>query len=151
MTNFNQCDLKIVFKYHRCNDKLINVNVFSQVLKTNLVDNIPLNPLDNNCAIFEKKIYLPTEIVIITSGKNFIEDTKIDAAGNIYEDLAVQIESISLDSFELSEVYLHQRIKILTESGEEHTTSYFGFNGTIVLDFSESNVFLQVLKANTDC
>lgn len=151
MTKFNQCDLKIVFKYHRCNDKLINVNVFSQVPKTNLVDNIPLNPLDNNCAIFEKKIYLPTEIVIITSGKNLIEDTKIDAAGNIYEDLAVQIESISLDSFELSEVYLHQKIKILIESGEEYTTSYFGVNGIVSLNFSESNVFSQVLKANTDC
>ena len=141
MTKFNQCDLKIVFKYYRCNNKLINV----------LVDNIPLNPLDNNCAIFEKNIYLPTEIVIKTSGKNLNEDTKIDADGNIYEDLAVQIESISLDSFELNEIYRHQKIKILTESGEEHTASYFGFNGTIVLNFSESNVFLQVLKANTDC
>lgn len=114
-----------------------------------LVDNDPVNPSDENYAIFEKQLYLPTKLVIKIVGKDHNHDTKIDAAGNIYEDLAVQIESISLDSFELSEIYLHQRIKILTESGEEHTTSYFGFNGTIVLDFSESNVFLQVLKANT--
>ena len=139
MTNFNECKIKIVFKYHSCNNKLMNV----------LVDNDPVNPSDENYAIFEKQLYLPTKLVIKTVGKDHNHDTKIDAAGNIYEDLAVQIESISLDSFELSEIYLHQRIKILTESGEEHTTSYFGFNGTIVLDFSESNVFLQVLKANT--
>ena len=139
MTNFNECKIKIVFKYHSCNNKLMNV----------LVDNDPVNPSDENYAIFEKQLYLPTKLVIKIVGKDHNHDTKIDAAGNIYEDLAVQIESISLDSFELSEIYLHQRIKILTESGEEHTTSYFGFNGTIVLDFSESNVFLQVLKANT--
>lgn len=139
MTNFNECKIKIVFKYHSCNNKLMNV----------LVDNDPVNPSDENYAIFEKQLYLPTKLVIKIVGKDHNHDTKIDAAGNIYEDLAVQIESISLDSFELGEIYLHQRIKILTESGEEHTTSYFGFNGTIVLDFSESNVFLQVLKANT--
>jgi len=116
---------------------------------TVLVDDILLKPSDDNYAIFEKEINLPTELVIKTAGKNHKYDTKIDAAGNIYEDLAVQIESISLDSFELSDVYLHQKIKILTESGDEYTTSYFGFNGTIMLNFSESNVFSQVLKENT--
>jgi len=115
-----------------------------------LVDNNPVNPSDENYAIFEKQLYLPTELVIKTSGKDHNHDTKIDEAGNIHEDLAVQIESIMLDSFELGEVYLHQKIKILTESGEEHTTSYFGFNGTIVLNFSEKNVFSQVLKANAE-
>jgi len=115
---------------------------------TVLVNDILLEPSADNYAIFEKEINLPTELVIKTAGKNPKYDTKIDAAGNIYEDLAVQIESISLDSFELSDMYLHQKIKILTESGDEHTTSYFGFNGTILLNFSESNVFSQVVKAS---
>lgn len=139
MTNFNKCKVKIIFKYHSCNNKLMTV----------LVNDILLKPSDNNYAIFEREINLPTELVIKTAGKNHKYDTKIDADGNIYEDLAVQIESISLDSFELSDVYLHQKIKILTESGDEYTTSYFGFNGTIMLNFSESNVFSQVLKENT--
>ena len=141
MINFNTCNLKIVFKFNECNSKLMKVEV-------DCGHSVILEPVDKY-AVFEQQIELPKEVVIRTSGKNHKYDTKIDAAGNIYEDMAVQIESISLDSFKLTEIYLHQKIKILTESGEEYTTSYFGFNGSIVLDFSESNVFTQVLKANS--
>lgn len=137
MTDFNTCALKIVFKYNRCNNKFMNVSVNDE----------EINPV-NDYATYEKTLCLPETITIKTSGKNPKYDTKVDSEGKISEDMSVQIESISLDSFELNELYLHQKIKILTDSGDVHTTSYFGFNGTVNLDFLESNVFAQVLMAN---
>ena len=100
----------------------------------------------DNYAIFEKEIHFPTVVVIKTSGKNHNFDTKIDAEGNIYEDLFVQIESISLDSFKLNEKYLHQKIICVAESGDSIITSYLGFNGETKLEFLEENTFLQILK-----
>ena len=141
MINFNTCNLKIVFKFNECNGKLMKVEV-------DCGHSVILEPVDKY-AVFEQQIELPKKVIIRTSGKNHKYDTKMDESGNIYEDLAVQIESIKLDSFDLNEQYLHQKINILTESGETHTTSYIGFNGTINLDFDENNVFAQVLKANS--
>ena len=138
MTNFNTCSLDIVFKYLQCNNKLMQVQVEDTVLK----------PVDGY-ATYTSTIELPTQVKIKISGKNNKYDTKIDSNGNIYEDLAVIIESISLDKFKLEEQYLSQKISILTETGDTHTTSYYGFNGTVNIDFLEDNVFTQVLKANS--
>ena len=138
MIKFNECDIKINFKYIKCNEKLMEVRVGDTLL----------DPQDGY-ATYSTLLELPAQVTITTSGKNHKYDTKMDESGNIYEDLAVQIESIKLDSFDLNEQYLHQKINILTESGETHTTSYIGFNGTINLDFDENNVFAQVLKANS--
>lgn len=138
LKQFNKCNIQITFKYYECNEKLLTVKV----------NDMFLNPIDN-IAIWKDEIELPFTINIVTSGKNPKYDTKIDKAGNIFEDLAVQIESIYIDSFPLNDIYLHQKIKIITDDGHEYTTSYFGFNGVVKLEFLESNVFAQVLKANS--
>jgi len=138
LKQFNKCNIQITFKYYECNEKLLTVKV----------NDMFLNPIDN-IAIWKDEIELPCTINIVTSGKNPKYDTKIDKEGNIFEDLAVQIESIYIDSFPLNDIYLHQKIKIITDDGHIHTTSYFGFNGVIKLEFLESNIFAQVLKANS--
>jgi len=137
MIKFNECELKIIFKYRKCNEKFMEVRVGDTLL----------DPQDGY-ATYTGLLELPAQVTITTSGKNHRYDTKVDESGNIYEDLAVQIESIKLDSFDLNDKYIHQKINILTESGETHTTSYIGFNGTININFDENNVFAQILKAN---
>jgi len=137
MTLFNTCKLKITFKFGKCNDRLMNLTVNDEVL----------NPVDNY-VLFEKNIQLPEKLSIKTSGKIDGKDTKVDTDGNIVEDMYIQIENISLDDFPLNEIYLHQRINLLTEKGETNTSNYIGFNGTVNLDFVEENVFAQVLTLN---
>jgi hypothetical protein len=137
MIKFNECELKIIFKYSKCNEKFMEVRVGDTLL----------DPQDGY-ATYTGLLELPAQVTITTSGKNHRYDTKVDESGNICEDLAVQIESIKLDSFDLNDKYIHQKINILTESGETHTTSYIGFNGTININFDENNVFAQILKAN---
>jgi len=136
MIDFSEFDLKIVFNYSECNNKFMQVEVNDQLL-------VPVE----NYATYEKKFKLPTQISIKTYGKTKY-DTKVDSGGNIYQDLAVIIESISLDSFKLNEVYLNQKINIITDSGHTVTTNYIGYNGTITLDFNEDTVFAQVLTSN---
>lgn len=112
-----------------------------------IVNDEVLIPVDNY-VVFEKNIQLPKKLVLKTSGKIDGVDTKVDAKGNIVEDMYIQIESISLDDFPLNEIFLHQRINLLTENGKTNTSNYIGFNGTVNLDFVEDNVFSQVLTLN---
>lgn len=137
MTLFNTCKLKITFKFGKCNNRLMKLIVNDEVL-------IPVD----NYVVFEKNIQLPKKLVLKTSGKIDGVDTKVDAKGNIVEDMYIQIESISLDDFPLNEIFLHQRINLLTENGKTNTSNYIGFNGTVNLDFVEDNVFSQVLTLN---
>ena len=132
MTKFNQCKLE----FGSCNSKYFTVVVFdNKSVKT-------ITPTDN---FYCTDIELPTQVKMAFSGKND-GDTLVDENNNIVEDMYVKIAGIWLDKFPLSEKYMHQQIQIVTTSGETHTTSYIGFNGTVVLEYSEDNVFSQVLS-----
>ena len=101
MIKFNECELKIIFKYSKCNEKFMEVRVGDTLL----------DPQDGY-ATYTGLLELPAQVTITTSGKNHRYDTKVDESGNICEDLAVQIESIKLDSFDLNEKYIHQKINL---------------------------------------
>ena len=137
MTKFSTCKLKIVFEFGECNNKLMVVKVNGQTLEP-----------ENKQATYENEITLPAKVVIETSGKEDGIDTTVDKDGNIIEDMYAKITSFSLDSFEFQEVFLYQKIKLVTENHGTHTTCYFGFNGFVNLDFNEDNVFSQVLSLN---
>ena len=109
------------------------------------VNNLIQKPLDGRVDM-ELDLMLPENVVIETSGKNPKYDTKMNSKGEIVEDLYVQIESISLDGFPLGEKYIHQMVKINTDEGKHVNTSYLGYNGEVVLEFTEDNAFFQVLK-----
>ena len=139
MSEFATCVLKMNFRYGSCNNKLLQVEVEHQE-KT-----VELTPV-KNFAKFEKQITLPTTVKIKTSGKDNSSDTKIDADGNVIEDLFVEISDIYLDTFRLDDIFLHKHITIQTESGDEHVTNYFG-NGVAEISFTGENIFAQVYKA----
>lgn len=141
MTNFSECKLRIRFKLGKCNNKLFNINVNKQEL-------IPTETDSSIYAVFEQKIKLPTSIEIRTYGKDPNIDTIIDKDGKIVQDLYAQIIEVSLDNFQIAENYLHQKIKVVTDSGAIHTTSYIGFNALTTLNFCENDVFSQVMVCN---
>ena len=111
---------------------------------TNLV-----SPNSDNVGTVDFDIELPTCVILKFSGKNSKTDTSVDAEGNIISDMYVKINSISMDGFELNNVFLHQKIKLLTESGSEIQAPYIGFNGTVTIEMSESCVFFQYLSMNS--
>lgn len=145
MTNFSECRLKIKFKFGYCNNKFFNVDI---KYKDSLSSILPVQSDEEFIAVYENLIQLPTDIEIFFSGKDQNQDTIMNSDGEIVEDLYVQIEEITLDYFKLNSKYLNQKIDIVTENGDTHTTSYFGFNGKITLRFGEDNVLAQTLKSN---
>lgn len=126
--------------------------VNGQIIKTLLqVDEqrIPIIPDDKGLAKIAVTVDLPAQLVLTFSNKDPNTGTLIDDCGNIIKDVFVKILSISFDGFELNEKFIHQKIKLLTETGQEIFTSYIGFNGIIVLNLTESNVFSQYVLMNS--
>lgn len=105
-----------------------------------LVNGEPVTP--NNKAQVETVCNLPSECILEFSGKD-PRDTKIDKDGNIVDDIFVLIKSVKIDGIRLPDTYVHQKIKIKTDSGEEIQTSHIGYNGRVVISLLESNSFTQ--------
>jgi hypothetical protein len=139
MSEFANCTLKMRFRYGSCNNKLLQVEVEHNQKK------VKLSPVEN-FATYTKQITLPTTLKVSVTGKDTVTDTKVDADGNVIEDLFVEICDITLDTFRLSDFFLHKKITIQTEDGKDHNTNYFG-NGSANIDFLEENIFAQVYKA----
>jgi hypothetical protein len=106
-------------------------------------------PNSDNIGTVDFDVELPTQVVLKFSGKNSDTDTLIDENGNIISDMYVKINSASMDGFDLNKIFLHQKIKLLTESGQAIQTSYFGFNGISTIEMPESSVFSQYLLMNS--
>jgi len=111
-------------------------------------DSNSLTKVSKDDSSYSTNLHLPAIIKLKFSGKT-VHDTVTDKDNKIIEDMYVKVLAIRLDKFELNEKFIHQKINIVADSNETHTTSYIGFNGTITLNLAESNVFSQVLTLNS--
>jgi len=140
MKKLNHCYIEIEFEFGCVNDKLMTVVLSSgdnvTQVQPELVDGQYLS---------KPKIYLdlPAVVKLRFSGKDHNTDVIFDQDGKITQDLYVKILGVNLDGFNLNEKFIHQGLTINTTDGQTWTTSYIGFNGEILLDLSEPNVFLQ--------
>lgn len=140
MKKLNRCYIEIELEFGCVNDKTMSV-----VLHSNGNDQTAIPELINGQWLAKPKIYieLPTAVKLSFSGKDHITDVIFDHNGNIIKDLYVKILSVNIDGFKLNEKFIHQRLVIDTTDGQSWTTSYIGFNGNIIINMPEKNVFLQ--------
>lgn len=143
MTNFNSCQLTLKFRFGKTNDDYMNLMIVHNHSEYSVF------PDSNDCATFQVDLNLPDSLLISVSNKNQF-DTIVDKNGNIAEDRFVQLYSAHLDGFELNHNFLHKKIKLITTENNEVISSYFGFNGSVTLNFDEPNVFRQVPSCNGD-
>jgi hypothetical protein len=96
--------------------------------------------------VFSTEIGLPSKINLEFFGKNLMCDTLVDKDNIIIKDKFVKIESINLDHIPLPDSFLLENIKLITTDQKKITTNYIGFNGTVVIDFTKSNLFYQIAE-----
>lgn len=142
MAKLNTCKIQFKFDFGLVDNRFMQTSV---ITSNNIYSIIPDK---NKSGIVEFDIDLPTQVMLKFTGKNSNTDTLIDDNGNIVGDMYVKITAITLDKFKLNKIFLHQKMKLLTENKKEITTSYIGFNGSIFIDMPESTVFSQYLLMN---
>jgi len=80
-------------------------------------------------------VQFPQTVLITVSGKGN-NDTKVDNNGNIIADKYLKLVDVRVDKLSVDPHYLPRFIEIKIESNEKITTNYFGFNGTVAIDFA---------------
>jgi hypothetical protein len=100
---------------------------------------------NHECSGFAVDIKLPTKLKLVVSGKDMISDTISDDNGKVVEDLYVKIVKVLLDGIDLGEIFLHQKIKLVTNDGT-WVSSYLGFNGHVDFVIDQPTVFQQIMQ-----
>jgi len=144
LTTNIQATLNIDFKFGKLHSgKIMQVTVTDQNQRYTVI------PDNQNCGRFQCCTTLPGSVTINFFGKDMMTDTKIDAAGKIIEDLYVQIQKISIDTFNMGPHFLNNELILCTENNTNIPTSYIGFNGHMILDLNQPSVFKQVMYWKT--
>lgn len=87
--------------------------------------------------IFTHTIFIdfPTKCFFLLSGKGEF-DTLVDEDGNILQDKFIHLVDIKIDNLSIDQHYLPRFVEFTTEKNETILSSYWGFNGTCLIDFS---------------
>ena len=96
--------------------------------------------------VYQTTVNFPADFAIRLAGKE-PGDTQVDSNGNIVKDKYIKIVNIEVDGLPCRQHYVHQNITLHTADNQEIVTSYWGFNGTVTLDFSEANSFFWALHS----
>lgn len=136
MSDLNQARFELALEF----GQLSSGKVMSAVLSHNGVNyQIGASPIKLDVA-------LPTRLRLTVSGKDMMQDTKVDEHGKIVEDLHIKVSKVALDGFAVDNIFLNQRINLVKESGEQVTTNYLGFNGHVDFELAHCTVFQQVMS-----
>ena len=145
MANLTSFQLTMKFEFGKCNNQIMDLSLV-------IDDNPPMLILPNDTdqtAQVEITVDMPARLVLQFKGKDPNTGTLVDNNGLIIEDMFVKILSIAFDGFELNEKFIHQKIKLVTDDSREILAAYIGFNGTVTLDLTESDMFSQYLLMNS--
>ncbi len=142
MSNLNTCKLGLEFEFGTVQGR----HMLVEVIHSDAINRV--SPESDGQAKLQLDICLPTKVTLKFSGKNANTDTIVDDQGKITADVYVKIVKIDFDGFELNEIFMHKKIKLHTEDNTKVVTSYIGFNGSVDLEFTESDVFKQYLLCN---
>jgi len=94
-------------------------------------------------------INLPNQIKINFFGKDS-RDTKIDSNGTIVQDMYVKIVGLKLDNLKVPDWVIEKKSSYTTENGEVLKTAYVGFNGNMIIEMPESNIFAFYRRLTND-
>jgi hypothetical protein len=95
--------------------------------------------IDERIFVWESPFNFPSTVDIRVSNKN-PNDTRIDQQGNIIADKYIKLLDIVVDGLPCASYYVN-KITFTPDSGDELITNYWGFNGTVRLNFNEENSF----------
>ena len=138
----NTVDVTFSFEFGTIDDRTIAVEII-------VADqSVKVNPVESSATV--KNVKLPTQINIKFSGKTLGKDTKIDATGNIVQDMYVKITGIKVDNLKIPEWVIQKKLSYVDADGKLLQTAYIGFNGVMTIDIPEDNVFSFYRRFNRD-
>jgi len=134
----NKYNVKLKLEFGSINGKFMNVEyqINSSRVKKVLVS--------ENEGLLDDEISLPGKVRLFFSNKDNATDTIVNESNEIVADLYVKILKITLDNFDIPQVYIQKNLKLVTGKNNQINTNYIGFNGTMEIPFDQNSVFKQI-------
>lgn len=136
----------------------MKVTVIFEFLVTNCNGSMNIDILDQNQILYSGKdlqegplnigidIDWPTQLTIITSNKNN-KDTQCDDTGHVVSDKSIEVIGVLINNFPVQIGLVDQLFNCRRHHSEEIThENYWGFNGTITIDFLKPNPMRYFLE-----
>jgi hypothetical protein len=133
MTNISNLELK--FKVSKLNNKSMSIEFF---MNGQSIDRYA--QLDDGIFTWRSELKFPSTIELKVTGKD-PHDTQIDVNGNIIADKYIKLLDIVVDGLPCAKYYVN-KIMLTTDQGKQVISNYWGFNGSVKLDFTQANSFL---------
>ena len=137
----NQSTVNLIFEIGHCRGRSMSMIIVNGNQQTNY------DHIESKTLTWTSSLQFPAQIEITVSGKGS-NDTIVDSDGNILEDMYIKLINIQIDHLSCDPYYLNKNIVLNTKDGQQHVLQYWGFNGKVVLDFSQSNSFYWHLEAS---
>jgi hypothetical protein len=88
----------------------------------------------------------PGSVTIQVDGKG-ANDTLVDEQGQIIKDKFIQLIGLRVDGLGIDPNWLFHHIHLVRDDGKTVTSSYWGFNGRVVIDFDSHNSWIWLARA----
>jgi hypothetical protein len=134
-------NLTFSLEFGQCNGSM-SIDILDDTQRLVFLENVAEKSLD-----FNYNIMLPNKIRFNLANKNTNRDTKVDKQGNVIADKYVRLASMSLGGIPIKPVTLFKICRYTTNDQMKFDT-YWGFNGTIEIDFCEDNFIKWHLKSD---
>jgi len=95
----------------------------------------------------EFPIKLPCVITVKVSGKNLLTDTIVDSDGRVLKDKFIKIDSMWLAKHPIPE-HIYMNLCEVDTGNDKFKTAYFGYPGTILINFNETDAIKWHFKNN---
>lgn len=138
---FNAAELSVEFEVDTAVGNFMHVAIVSDTYEQTVVPD----------RSGKYKIHLPIELpetVQLKFSNKTVHDTLVDENNQVTADTYIKVSRIAIDGFPLNDVYLQQKLLLITESNDQIYSNYIGFNGTVDLVFDRDTVLGQVLTCN---
>lgn len=136
MEKINRSHVELSFKFSQVRGEYMTVRIVDAVGEI-----IAVPDKLEQCTV-STVIDFPGQLIIYLDGKNNNTDTLVNEAGEITQDKFVQLTQVNVDRMVVPDNFL-QKWPLVNDS---FTTTHFGFNGTVKLQFNEPNSFYWLTK-----
>lgn len=134
MDQLNKSNLTLEFEIGFINNSNMTMKINGQTFDT----------FNDSKFVYTKEIELPTELYIELSGKG-TNDTLVDQTGKVIKDKYILLKNIMLDGVGCAPFYCNKAI-VLDTGTDKIKSPYWGFNGSVRINFNEPNGFRWLIK-----
>ena len=128
----NKTNLMLVFEYGAYNGKM----------------SMLINGKQHDQTIVNLDLTLPSKLIIELSNKNYNLDTQMNSQGKILADKYIKLLEMKLGNMPIEPVNLFKICYYETDKSMKFYDTYWGFNGTVTIDFNQKSLIKYLLLLN---